>query len=299
MTSYVGESAALLTSLCWASTSTFFTIASRNIGPAKVNLARLLLASIFLMISHLVMSGQLLPLNIPAYRWGWLGLSGIVGLIIGDGMLLRAFVLIGTRLSMLLMSLVPIISTLLAWIFLNEILGMTEIMAILITVAGILWVISERKNNNGFLTDKKHLLGILLGFGGALGQAFALLTAKRGMSGDFPPLSATLIRMLVATSTLWFFALVRGRYVTIRELTANPKAFWALLGGSIFGPFLGIWLSLTSIKYAPIGIASTLMSLPPIILIPISHWILKERITWRSVIGTIIALIGVAMIFLA
>jgi drug/metabolite transporter (DMT)-like permease len=57
-------------------------------------------------------------------------------------------------------------------------------------------------------------------------------------------------------------------------------------------------LSLVAIKYANIGIASTLMALPPVFLIPLSNWIFKERVSTASVLGTILSLVGVAIIFL-
>jgi drug/metabolite transporter (DMT)-like permease len=159
-------------------------------------------------------------------------------------------------------------------------------------------VVLEKKNQNGTAGNRKYGIGILMGLGGAIGQALALLTAKKGMNGNFPALSATLIRMLAATIIFWLFVFARGRSLSMSETWKNQKARWAIAGGTLFGPFLGIWLSLIAIKHAHIGIASTLMSLPPIFLIPIAHRLFHDRVTWRSVIGTVVALGGVAMIFL-
>jgi drug/metabolite transporter (DMT)-like permease len=71
-----------------------------------------------------------------------------------------------------------------------------------------------------------------------------------------------------------------------------------IVGGAIAGPFLGVWLSLIAVQHAPIGVASTLMSLPPILLIPLAWLIFKERITQRAIVGTALALAGVAVLFL-
>ncbi len=264
-----------------------------------VNRTRLLFASSYLMITHFILYGQILPVHTEVTRWQWLALSGFIGLVLGDGLLFEAFVLIGARLSMLMMSLVPIISTILAWIFLNEILDLFEVIAILMTVGGIIWVIFERNHRGNLAESRNYLLGILCALGGALGQAFALITAKKGLAGDFPALSANLIRVLTATVFFWMIALVQGRAVSNFAFWANRTARWAIIGGSIFGPFLGIWLSMIAIKYAHIGIASTLMALPPIFLLPISYWIFKERHSWRTIVGTVLAVAGVAIIFLA
>lgn len=295
---YFGEAAALLTALCWAFTAIFFTIAVKKIGSVRVNLARLVLASVILSIFHFLLYGDFLPVNAELYRWWWLGISGIIGLVIGDSMLLKAFELIGSRISMLIMATVPIISTMLAWIFLKEILTHAELFAILITVAGIAWVVMERKNGSRHMGNRRYATGILMALGGAAGQAIGLLTAKKGLPGNYPALSATLIRMIIATAAFGLTTLFGSRKVSFFNIWKNANVRWAIIGGSILGPFLGIWLSLISIKHAHLGIASTLMALPPILLIPLSHWIFKDRITWRSVGGTLLTLIGVAIIFL-
>lgn len=298
MDKFIGEIAALATSVAWSFTSTFFTIAGKEVGSMIVNRTRLLFASSFLLMTHFLLYGNLIPIHAEFYRWEWLALSGFIGLVIGDGLLFEAFVLIGARLSMLLMSLVPIISTILAWLFLKEILTIFEIVAIILTVGGIIWVILERNNRSNKAEARNYLIGILCAFGGALGQAFALITAKKGLGGDFPALSANLIRVITATVFFWVIAVFQGKTISNFRFWRNKKARWTIIGGSFFGPFLGIWLSMIAIKYAHIGIASTLMALPPIFLLPLTYWIFKERHSWRTIIGTVLAVAGVGIIFL-
>lgn len=293
-----GELAALATALCWAFGSTFFTIGGSRIGSANINRGRLIAAGILLSFSHLILTGKLLPLDAAPERWLWLGLSGLVGFIIGDGMLFEAFVLIGPRLSMLLMSLVPIISAVFAWIFMGEKLKLIEIFAIVMTVGGIVWVIAEKNKTAQNQHGKKLYLGILLGIGGALGQAFGLILSKKGLEGGFPALSGNLIRVTVAAITIWAIAILSGKAgSTIRSYKDN-KALGALWGGAIFGPFIGVWLSLVSIKYARLGIATTFMSVTPIFLIPISRIVFREKINIGAIIGTLLAVAGVSILLL-
>ena len=298
MNQFYGEIAAIVVAIFWSFTSIFFTIAVKYVGSIVVNQLRLILSCILLMITHLFIFGNLAPIGAEPFRWWWLGLSGCIGLVIGDGMLLQAFAIIGTRISMLLLSLVPIISTLLAWIFLHEFLNIFEIGAIFITIGGISWVVSEKNNSREKLSQKKYLVGILLGIGGAVGQAVGLVIAKKGIVGDFPALSANLIRIISATLLLWIFAIIRGTAIPNLKYLKIKSAVYPIIGGSVFGPFLGVWLSLIAIKYANIGIASTLMALPPIFLLPLTYWIFKEKINLRAFVGTMIAVAGVAVIFL-
>ena len=70
------------------------------------------------------------------------------------------------------------------------------------------------------------------------------------------------------------------------------------LGGAVFGPFLGVWLSQVAIKYTATGIASTILSTTPIFLIPVAAVVERERTTPRAVIGAVVAVAGVALLFL-
>jgi drug/metabolite transporter (DMT)-like permease len=209
--------------------------------------------------------------------------------------------MIGPRLSMLVMSLVPVISTLLAWIFLKETLSGLQIFGILLTLAGISWVILER-NGAARATPlgRAYFLGLLFALGGATGQSLGLITAKFGLYGDFSPISANMIRMLVAAITLWAVTILRrqGR-ITFNSLRKDRIAIRNIFFGSLAGPFLGVSFSLLAIQRAPVGIASTLMALTPVFLLPISYYVFDERFGWQAVAGTLLAVIGVAVLFLA
>jgi drug/metabolite transporter (DMT)-like permease len=295
---YLGEIAALTTAVCWAATSLFFTIAGQQVGSQLVNRVRLPLAALFLAITHLLWQGQVLPIHAEPSRWGWLGLSAISGLVLGDAMLFQAFVLIGTRLAMLLMTLAPVIGALLAWVFLGETLSLLEIVAIIVTVGSVAWVVSERRNPNSVGDNpRSYVIGVLCGIGGAFGQALGLILSKRGMVGDFPALSASLIRLTTASVVIWLWALIQGQLRPTIEGLRIRRARWAIVVGTVAGPFIGMTLSLVAVQLTHVGIASTLMALSPVFLLPLSHWIFKERITQRAIVGTVVAMVGVAMIF--
>ena len=299
MQACLGQIIALTTAVCWAATSLCFTVASKQVGSQLVNRVRLPLAALFLAITHLLRQGEVLPIHAEPSRWGWLGLSAIIGLVVGDGLLLQAFVLIGTRLSMLLMTLAPVIGTLLAWVFLDETLSLLEIGAVIVTVSSVAWVVSERGNSGSVDGNpKNYVIGVLCGIGSAVGQALGLILSKRGMVGDFPALSASLIRLLVASAAIWLWALIQGQVGPTVEGLRNKHAGWGILGGSLAGPFIGMTLSLAAVQLTHVGIASTLMSLSPVLLLPPVHWIFKEGISQRAIVGTVMAMVGVAMILL-
>ncbi|MEI7989676.1 MAG: DMT family transporter [Chloroflexota bacterium] len=299
----MGEIAALGTAIFWAFTSVFFTSAGKQVGSVIVNRVRLVLAVAILSLTHLALTGQLVPLGAEPYRWFWLGLSGIVGLALGDTFLFQCYVLIGNRLGTLLMASAPVISVIGAWIFLGEMLGVYDILGISVCLFGIAMVVLEKRNGNGNHTPhtrRQYTIGILFGFAAATCQAAGLILAKKGLDHDFPPLSATLMRMLVALTVIWLITLGMGKAkFTIQQAIQNPLALRAIIGGVIFGPFLGVWLSLIAVQHAPVGIASTLMALSPVVVLPIAKWGFKEHVSARTAIWTLVALVGAGIIFLA
>jgi len=300
LTPYLGHFAALATSLCWSVTSLFFTDAGQRVGPPVVNRVRLLLAVIFVVVIHLLMRGEALPLGTEPFRWGWLALSGVLGFVMGDAFLFEAFVMIGPRLTWLLMSMVPVISGLLAWGLLGEDLETHQWLGVALTVSGVALVMTERQGEQSRNAgEKRPISGVLLGLGAALGQASGLVTSKLGLEGAFPPLSGNLIRLLSATVVIWAFTLVRGRArSSLGAVRDQPRALASLTAGVLTGPVLGVTLSLFAVQNAPVGIASTLMSLPPVILLPVDRFLFGVKIGLRAIVGTLLAFGGTALLFL-
>jgi drug/metabolite transporter (DMT)-like permease len=292
-----GEIAALATAVCWSFTAIFFSFSGRRIGSDVVNRSRLLFAFGYLLIAHRLLQGVFFPTGVEPFRWGWLAVSSLLGLVWGDAFLFRAYVLVGPRLSMLMMSLVPIISTLFGRLLFGEMVTTLELAGIVLAVAGVAWVVTEGQADPHLTDPRLYWRGLAFALLGALGQVANLVTARYALVDNFPTISATLIRILVAMVILWGLAAVRGQVRhTFRQWRDGP-AFRALLAGSTFGPFLGIWFSLIAVQNARLGIASTLMALPPIILIPLEYAIYRHRVSRRGAIGTIVAMAGVAMLF--
>jgi drug/metabolite transporter (DMT)-like permease len=297
---YIGEIAALATAFLWSLSSIFFTKAGQLIGSLSVNLLRLIAACIYLVIVHLIFGFPLLQ-QIEPYRWFWLSISGIIGVALGDLFLFQSFLLIGPRLSMLLLGLSPIFTALLGWVWLGEKLSAIEMIAIVITISGVAWVIMEKNNGatKNATDQRKYKIGILLSIGSAITQTLGIITSKIGLVGNFSPITGTLIRLLAATIVISSVTILSGQTrPIINRIRTYPISLKFILIGAFVGPFLGITLSLVAIQNAPVGIASTLIALSPIFLLPISYLVFHERFGWQSIVGTSLAIAGVAALFL-
>jgi drug/metabolite transporter (DMT)-like permease len=293
-----GEFAALLTAVLWAFNSVLFTFIGKRVGASTLNHLRIWMAFVLMCVLHLVMFGTVFPFEMTGKNFIFLALSGIIGLTVGDTFLYQSFLLIGPRLSMLVMLSAPVFSAFLAWIVLGEVLAPIKIIGILVTIGGIAWVVLERPGGQNKKTKiPGYMMGILLGVGGAVGQAVGLLFSRMGMEGGFSAISASHVRIASAAVLMAIVAIFRGKMREHLNKVNDKKLFFEVVIGVITGPIAGIILSLVAIAHTQIGTASAIMSIAPVLLIPVSHFVFKEKVTLKAVLGTIIAILGVLLLF--
>ena len=295
---YIGEIAALFTSFCWSLSAVGFSKSTDKVGSMVTNRVRVFIAMLMLILINTVLYRQPIPLHAGASRWVWLGISGIIGLSLGDAFLFKAYQEIGPRLGLLLLSLAPVFGATIAWIFFGQSLTLLQIAGIVVTLGGISWVILTRPKSGDENTRKVTGRGILFGTLAALGQAVGLVFSQQGMTSGFSPFAGTLIRMFAAVAALWVVALFQRQAVsTVTTILRQPHTLGWVAFGALFGPVIGVSSSLLAVQYTEIGVASTLMALPPIFMLPISYFIFQERFGWQAVAGTLVAMAGVALLF--
>jgi len=301
--SLMGESAAVLTSCLWTGSSIMFTSAGRRIGSFSVNAYRTTMAIGLLVCAHIILLGAILPVASSA-QWFWMGLSGIVGLGIGDFGLFAAYVAIGPRRTVLVQAASPIFAAIGAYLMLGEGFSPLSAVGVTVTLTGIVVVLLERgeKSEENLAANKRKSWGVFFGLVSAMGQGFGVALSKKGMylgvSVAMNPLSAALIRILLAGLFVWTCVLFAGRLPEVHRTLKDREGIKYTAGGALIGPFLGMTLSMVAVANAQAGVAQTLMSLMPVIIIPVVWIIFREKTNWRGIIGAIIAIIGVAILFL-
>jgi drug/metabolite transporter (DMT)-like permease len=302
MGSHLGEFAALLTAIFWTVTALAFESASKKVGSLAVNIIRLSIAFVFLSVYMLFVRGLFFPSDASLYNWGWLALSGLIGFVIGDLCLFQAFVVIGARTSMLIMSLAPPIAAFTGWIILGEHFTLQNTAGMALTLTGIALVVLNRTPKAG--TERRNgmhlnypIAGLLLAFGGAAGQGVGLVLSKLGMQ-EYNAFAASQIRVLAGVAGFAIVFSVLGRWKTVFEAMHHLPAMKRLTLGAFFGPFLGVSFSLLAIQHTNTGVASTIMSIVPVLIIAPSVIINKEKLTIREVLGALLAVAGVSLFFI-
>lgn len=301
ISNYYGEWAALLVAVFWTITAIAFESASKKIGSLAVNLMRLSLAMVFLGVYGLIINGSFFPMGAGSHQWIWLSVSGLVGFVLGDLFLFQAYVVVGARISMLIMALAPPIAALTGWLLMGETIKTTGLAGMILTFIGISLAILNREPALKEKTRRKvrfkyPVKGILLAFGGAAGQGVGLVLSKFGMDG-YDPFASTQIRVITGVIGFLIVITLFGSWAGVRHAFSDTKALKHMSVGAFFGPFLGVSFSLIAIQYTSSGVASSLMSIVPVLIIAPSVFLLKEKVTWPEIIGAAIAVIGVVLFF--
>ena len=303
--STTGQLAALAAAGLWAFTALSIEQAVRRIGSLTVNLIRLVFAFGFLCLAAWISRGQPLPVDASRHAWAWLAVSGLVGFVFGDLCLYRSYLIIGPRLSTLMMSLVPLITTVIGWIVLREVLTRRDMLGMVLTVGGIAWAVLERAKSwtaapvpeASAAAPGVPLSGLALGFGGALGQAGGLILSKIGI-GSYNVFAATQIRVLAGICGYSFLFFVLRWWPNVRAGLRDRRALGFAALGAFFGPFIAVSLSLVAIRATLAGVAASIMALTPVLIIPLVVLLRRERVGTGGVLGALVAVTGVALLFL-
>jgi len=306
VTESLGILFALLTMLSWSICIFPFTQAARRLGSNSLNHLRLLFAVFFLGIANLLLNMNFflnMFSSMYAYNWFWLGFSGIVGLTIGDFFAFRMYAILSPRTGSVLTTLSPAASLAAAYLLLGETINGFGIVGMFITMVGVMGISLGRKERNK-IPDHGHgsvLAGIVFGILSAICQGVGLVLSKKGMINGtltVPPLPATFIRITVGFTSLLLFTIIQGKLRTvIRPILSNQdKGIKYAVMGTIFGPFLGVCLSLYTISNLDVSVGQTIFSLMPVSALLISVLFFREKVTWQSLVGVVVAIAGVMIL---
>lgn len=308
---HIGEIISLVVAGVWTVTALFADKASHRIGSMSANVLRLALAAILLAALLWVTVGHPYPVYADGKAWLWLSLSALVGYVFGDWCLFNCYLSIGARFGQLFMTLAPPMAAIAGWAILGESLSWKSGIAMAVTLSGIALSILSR--------DREHHVrlslpfkGVLLGLGAGLGQGVGLVLSKVGMAHyeslvppgapslmiPMLPFASTLIRALVGAAGFLAIMALRWELPKLKAAVSDPLAMKYVLVMTLFGPFLGVSLSLMAVRYTDAGIASTLMALTPVLILFPYAFLYKQRIRLKEMVGVAVSMAGVALFFL-
>lgn len=299
-----GELAAFGTAVCWTVSAIFFERATKRIGVLAVNFYKLCFATAFLAILAGATRGSIVPLDAPPAAWLYLSLSGVVGFVIADIFLFSAYALIGSRITMLFLALSPPLTSVLGFFFLGERVGAKSLAGMALIVVGISLATLGKADARAALAASGASArrpgagrGYLFAFLSSVGQSVGMVLTKLGL-GDYSPVAGTQIRVMVGLVGFGLASLLWERGRNLGAALRNPGGLRATFGGAVFGPFIGVTLSLYAVQRAHAGVVSALMGLTPILIIPPMVVLFKQKVRAVEIAGAAMAVAGSVVFFL-
>lgn len=287
---------AIITAGCWTQNSIIYTYVGKRVGSSTVTHIRLWLAFPATLIIHLIFTGTLLPMDSTAASYLFIAASGVFGFFIADLFIFKAFQHIGARKTMVIMTISPIFSAVISWVVFNEVLRILQITGVIITIGGVIAVILVEGRKT---SEPTRPIWIIFALTGAVIHAIGMVLAKAGLAEGIHPVSANVVRIGSGLAGLAVFTLVRGKFIRDFVKMKDIRSLYLLTAAALAGPVFGMLLALYAFSWAPVGIVTTLMQLTPIMLLPIDRFYLKKHIPRGAVWGTLIAVTGAGLLFLA
>ncbi|WP_194755526.1 DMT family transporter [Aliidiomarina indica] len=295
MSIYWGQLAALAAALSWALATLMYSRSSHHLSAAQLNLVKGIVASPLLLL------GLWLSTDVQALAWTlvpvlMLALSGVIGITIGDTCYFSALRRLGPAHTILLEYLAPPFAAIIAWLFLSETLSVFEIAAGLVVLLGVLTVLTERQPVAGIPLSRS---GVWFGVAAALCQAIGLVMAFHAFQQfDVSALQAAMIRLSAGTIALTLaLLLIRPKMLMATAQGLRATRISVLITAILLGTFVAIWLQQLAIAYVTPGIAQTLLSTAPLFMLSL-NFIRGRRVSFRALLGTLIAMAGIALLFL-
>lgn len=305
-----GELLSLLVAVMWTFTALFAEVASKRMGTLVLNVWRMLLTILLLGIVLWWTCGKPWPQYASTDVWKWFLASGFMGFVFGDYCLFNAYIVMGSRFGQLFMTLASPFAAIAAWFMMGETMNLLALLGMIVTLSGI-GISIMGKDEAGTRHLKLPRKGVLLGIGAGMGQGIGLVLSKQGLmhyAAEIPseatdvaammPFAGTQIRAIMGLIGFGATLLFLGKWRNMLRFFTDVRGAAAAMGAILLGPFFGVSLSLMAVGMTNTGVAQTLMSLTPILILWPSRMMFGTKVSMQEVVGAVIAVTGASLFFL-
>ena len=296
----LGQALSLVTALCFAQNSVIYRHLGRQVGSEGVAHIRMWLALPLVFLLTRLVEGVWFPTGWSGATYLILLTSGVIGYFVTDLLMFKAYVLLGSRESMVIMTLSPIVTALLSLILFDEHLNAIQVLGMAITILGITIMILLDGRSSVVATQRKsERAGVIYALLGAIFQSISFILAKAALS-EGGPVATNLVRNLGGLGAFIIFnVFIRRNAREHFKSLGEPHVLLLLLLATIAGPVVGMSSQMKAFTLAPVGLVTTITQISPILLLPYDWLVLKRTITASSVGGTLLSIVGIAILFLA
>ena len=293
----LGQVLALLTAIFFAENSIIFSFLGKHVGSDSVVHLRLWIATPVILILAFIFEGNFLSL-ISFSSLFCLLLSGIIGYFVCDSLLFWAFANWGPRETMVVMTLNPVFTSIFSYIFFKEYLTFIQIFAICVTIVGIILLIFGEKKLKTKTKEKNRVKGIFFAFLSSILQAVSIILAKSALF-EVGPMGSNSIRCVGGFVAVMIYSIFfRKQFSFDFHQFSNKKYLNLLIFASLTGPVLGMTMQMFAFDLAPVGLVSAIVQITPLFILIFDWLYLKKSLSLGAVIGTIVSVLGVALMFI-
>jgi len=292
----LGELAGLGGAAVWAGVSTAMRAASEKTSAVTINWLRCSFATLTLAVLVLALGRGSSLTGLPPGSLAAIVVSGVLGQAMGDGLLLQGMKSIGTSRALPISNISPLLTIAMAMVVLGERITWVGITGSLLVLAAVYLLAfpPETLRTAGPALRGADKRGVLLALGAALCYASSTVILKTGLA-EVDLLAANLLRM--GTASLFLFGVEAFSFGWGLPKGLGRRAF-AIVALAGVANSLSSLLYLTAVSFAGAAKASVLASTTPLFALPISLFLLHERINLRIVVGTVVAILGIWMVVL-
>jgi DME family drug/metabolite transporter len=234
------------------------------------------------------------PFQLPLRVWAFFAGSTIVGLVIGDLLYFQSMKLIGLSKAMPISTTYPFFTLSFSLVFLDERLDWAMVVgAVLIATGAYLLAVSRDVRRSGGIHAKRRtsLAGAGLAFAAAICWAASTIMVRAALSGVDVSVGNS-IRLSILMAALLVLLLGQGKTAQVKSYELRTLSIVFLAG--IVGTGLGTFAFLAAVKEAGAAKTSILTASMPLFGVPFS-FLLKEKPSARTLVGTLMAVLGVAL----
>ncbi len=293
---FTGELAGLGAAVMWAIASVLYRRLGSNVPPLALNLYKGIVTIAMLLVA-LVVREELWS-AISTRAWVLLLISGIIGIGIGDTAFFATLNRLGERRTVLMAeTLAPPMATLIALVFLSEVLPLAAFVGIALTVAGVAWVIVER-TPAAPIESSNLKMGIAAGLLAALCQSVGAVLSRAALTQtEVGPLWSSLIR-IVGGIILLIFWLPAARIPYFPQSVRSARLWRFIALTTFIGTFMTLVLQQVALQHTPAGVVQTLLATSGLFILPLVAF-RGEAVSLRAVFGAVVTIVGVGLLFVA
>jgi DME family drug/metabolite transporter len=289
----MGELSALGCAALWA----FSTVAMRSqtarVPALAINTFRTGFAALAFCLLLVALGRAVDLLTVPVGALGGLFGSVLVGMALGDSLHIRAMHAIGVARAMPISSSYPLVTTLLAVVWLGEPATPSMVVGVVLIVAGVYLVASPPRRTDGAIADPSVTRrGVLLALAASLCWAASTVMVRPALD-QVDPLLANAIRLPAACLVLALFVL-RGAGGASSLAVGRRSALVLAGAGVVSGASGALWLF--GVRHAGAAKAAALSSTAPIFAAPLAVLLLGERLSPKVGVGTLMSVVGIWLV---